>query len=254
VFVEFIMKSPKGTFERKHWKVVGTKEMVRADGSRGLTVRIRRTRKSEAMRLKREELLAEQAQQSRKEERRRKKFLALAKEAHSLDPEAPPATKPVRAVKIEKVGALSEEMVGKRDFGTDLLTRMLAPKVLREDDMLLRSHAPLNGRNGRARVNTDMERLMFAPGIWPNHQHVFKPKDGMHSGPSKRMETSSSEASGEEASDSEEGAVDTWVQCEDPRCSKWRNFGGGSVPEGTFFCSGVPGHTCATLEEPYEAD
>jgi hypothetical protein len=192
-------------------------------------------------------VIAEQAQQSKKKTRKERKFLALAKEAHSLDIETPPTTKPVRAAKVVEVGALLE---GLMDFGTRTLYTIIDPGVLRADDIQT-SHAPLSGREGRARVSKDMETRMFAPGTWPDHVHAFT-GNGMYSGPSKMMVTSSSEASGEEASDSDEVPVDNWVRCDE--CQKWRNIGDRSVPEGTFVCSDVHGHTCDTLEEPYEAD
>jgi hypothetical protein len=234
----------KGPYARKRWAVVETKEAVRADGSKRLTVCLKRMRDEGGGGSLGEKLL---------EERNRKRFLALAKEAYSLNPEPPPTTKSVRAAKIVVPRALSEAAVAKLDYGTCSLIAMIPRAVLREDDRQ-KSHAPLSGREGRARVDKLMDKRMFAPGTWPEHFQVFTTK-GMRSGPSKRMETvaETSESEDESESSGEDGGVmDTWYQCE--ACQKWRNVGNGCqlAPHATFFCADFEGHTCATPEEPYD--
>jgi len=220
------MTTPKGTFERKRWEVVGTKEGVNADGTKRLTVCMKRKKKSQAktlkMELKKMELLAEQAQQSR-EEKRKRRLSALAKEAFALNPGPPSTTKPVRAAAVVKVGAFAWAAMEQQDSGTADLVRMIHPAVLADDDKQ-KSHAPLSGRGGRTLVKTVHEEGMYRPGEWPDHVEVFT-ETGMYSGPSKkrkRME-SDSESSGEESLDSDSDGVDTWYQCDG--CDEWENLG-----------------------------
>ena len=86
--------SENGTFASKNWKVVGTKEGVRADGSSSLTLCIHRVRESEAKKRKKMELEAEQSQ---KKKRKRGKFLALAKGMETRMFLEPPASLLARA-------------------------------------------------------------------------------------------------------------------------------------------------------------
>ena len=232
----------KGVYASKRWCVVGTKEAVRDDGSKGLTLCIRRKRKTsegeEEKKRKTTGSLAEQAQQSR-EQKRTKKVLALAKEAFALNPGPPTTAKPVRAAAPER-GALAEDAVAKRDFGTCGLVGMIAPWVLAEDDKQ-RSHVPLSGREGRTSVSKCHEKRMYRPGVWTRDVTTFA-KNGVSKTPCQRV------AESESGSGSDSEGVDTWVQCE--HCSKWRIWGNEIVPA-TFFCCDQPGQTCATLEKPY---
>ena len=198
------MTTPKGTFERKRWEVVGTKEGVNADGTKRLTVCMKRKKKSQAktlkMELKKMELLAEQAQQSR-EEKRKRRLSALAKEAFALNPGPPTTAKPVRAAAPVEVGALSEAAVAGRDFGTCGLLEMIPSGVFAEDDQQ-RLHAPLSGRGGRARVSTDHEKRMYRPGVWTRDVTTFA-KNGVSKTPCQRV------AESESGSGSDSEGVDT---------------------------------------------
>jgi hypothetical protein len=244
----------KGVYARKRWEVVETKEAVRADGSKRLTLCIRRKRESETKKRKTTESLAlvEEAEQSQKKKRKAREFLALAKEAHSLNP-GPPLTG-VRAAKVVVVGALEEDAVAMLDFRTRRLTAMIQPAVLREDDRQ-KSHAPLSGRDGRACVKTAHEKSMYPQGKITNDVKTYTRK-GVSKTPSERvvMSESGSESDSDEvhAKASEGGAVDTWIQCD--ACQKWRNVGNECQPvsDANFVCSDVEDHTCDTPEEPYD--
>ena len=232
----------KGVYASKRWCVVGTKEAVRDDGSKGLTLCIRRKRKTsegeKEKKRKTTESLAEQAQQSR-EQKRTKKVLALAKEAFALNPGPPTTAKPVRAAAPVEVGALSEEAVAWRDFGTRGLVGMIAPGVLAEDDQQM-SHVPLSGREGRTSVSKRHEKRMYRPGVWTLDVTTFA-KNGVSKTPCQRV------AESESGSGSDSEGVDTWVECE--HCSKWRIWENEIVPA-TFFCCDQPGQTCATPQKP----
>ena len=233
--------STKGVYARKRWAVSNIEEGPR--GPETLTVRFRRMRKTseEGNEKKRKttESLAEQAQQSR-EQKRTKKVLALAKEAFALNPGPPTTAKPVRAAAPVEVGALSEEAVAGRDFGTRGLVGMIAPGVLAEDDQQ-RSHVPLSGREGRTSVSKRHEKRMYRPGVWTRDVTTFA-KNGVSKTPCQRV------AESESGSGSDSDGVDTWVQCE--HCSKWR-ICGNEVPA-TFFCCDQPGQTCATPQVPWD--
>jgi hypothetical protein len=244
VFVEFIMTTPtKGVYASKRWAVSEITEGVRPDGSKRLTLCIRRKRKTseeqQEKKRKNMESLTEQVQKSPEEKREERKFNALARELISLNPQPQPTAKPVRAAAVTKLGALSEEAVASRDYGTRGLADMIGGGVLAEDDMQT-LHAPLSGRDGRARVKTAHEKSMYRQGVWTDNVTDFT-KKGVSKTPSQRVAESESGSSDEE--------VDTWVQCE--RCSKWRIWRNQCVPA-HFFCCDQPGKTCATPQDPWD--
>jgi len=176
------------------------------------------------------------------------KCARLVKELFALDPQQPRIARSDRAARVETPGALSEDAVDKRDEGTRILKRML-PTALLEEDGKQCLYRPLIGLNGRTLVKTCHDSTMLAPGTWTDHKQVFT-KEGVRSGPSKkrkRIETSSAEASDDEAPDSE--VKDTWVQCDS--CDKWRRMGPECQIEQheAFFCTHLPNHTCETPEE-----
>ena len=238
------MKTPtKGVYARKRWAVSKIEEGPR--GFQTLTVRFKRMREtSEEKEKKRKTMslaLVKEEEQQKKKKREERKFLALAKEARDLDAGPQPTTKPVRAAAPVVVGALSEEAVAGRDFGTCGLLEMIPSGVFAEDDQQ-RLHAPLSGRGGRARVSTDHEKRMYRPGVWTRDVTTFA-KNGVSKTPCQRV------AESESGSGSDSEGVDTWVQCE--HCSKWRIWENEIVPA-TFFCCDQPGQTCATPQVPWD--
>ena len=226
----------KGVYARKRWAVSKIEEGPR--GFQTLTVRFKRMRETSEEKEKKRKtmslaLVKEEEQQKKKREER--KFNALARELISLNPGPPTTAKPVRDAAPVEVGALSEEAVARRDFGTRGLVGMIAPGVLAEDDQQM-SHVPLSGREGRTSVSKRHEKRMYRPGVWTRDVTTFA-KNGVSKTPCQRV------AESESGSGSDSEGVDTWVQCE--HCSKWRIWGNEIVPA-TFFCCDQPGQTCAT--------
>jgi hypothetical protein len=242
VFVEFIMTTPtKGVYASKRWAVSNIEEGPR--GFQTLTVRFKRMRQTSKEKEKKRKTmslaLVKEEEQQKKKKREERKFNALARELISLNPQPQPTAKPVRAAAVTKLGALSEEAVASRDYGTRGLADMIGGGVLAEDDMQT-LHAPLSGRDGRARVKTAHEKSMYRQGVWTDNVTDFT-KKGVSKTPSQRVAESESGSSDEE--------VDTWVQCE--RCSKWRIWRNQCVPA-HFFCCDQPGKTCATPQDPWD--
>ena len=232
----------KGVYASKRWAVSNIEEGPR--GFQTLTVRFKRMRQTSKEKEKKRKTmslaLVKEEEQQKKKKREERKFNALARELISLNPQPQPTAKPVRAAAVTLLGALSEETVAGRDFGTCGLLEMIPSGVFAEDDQQ-RLHAPLSGRGGRARVSTDHEKRMYRPGVWTRDVTTFA-KNGVSKTPCQRV------AESESGSGSDSEGVDTWVQC--GHCSKWRIWGNGRVPA-TFFCCDQPGQTCATLEKPY---